>query len=1060
MWIVRLALARPYTFVVLALVILLLSPLVILRTPTDVLPEINIPVISVVWTYAGLSPQEIERRVSVQYERFLTTTVSDIEHIESQSLQGISVVKIFFQRGASIPISLSQVTSISQTMIRNLPVGATPPLIIIYSASAVPVLQLGLSSNTLNEQELNDVGVNFIRSQLATVQGAAIPAPYGGKQHVISVDIDASALHAHGLAPLDLINAINAQNLILPSGTAKFGSLEYTVTSNASPNTIEALADLPVTTINGAILRVRDLAQVHDGYLPQTNVARQDGRRGALLTVLKIGGSSTLEIVRRIRERLPQIIASAPAEIELTPLFDQSLFVRAAIQDLVREAVIAACLTAAMILLFLGSWRSTLIIAVSIPLSILTSICLLSAIGESINLMTLGGLALAVGILVDDATVAIENIERHLAMGEKLRDAILAGSQQIALPALVSTLCICIVLGPMFLLVGVSRYLFVPMAEAVVFAMLASYALSRTLVPTLAMYLLREHEAASLPGGLARVRHRFEAAFERMRLRYRELLASCIEHSRLTLLVFFGFCAASGGIALLLGTDFFPNVDTGQIRLHIRGRTGLRVEETVRICDQIEGLIRREIPARDLATILDNVGLPYSGINLSYSNSGTVGTSDAEILVALRSDRRGHTEDYVRKLRALLPDQFPGTSFFFLPASIVNQILNFGAPAPIDVQLTGPDQNANYRLAQRIANQLRAIPGAADVRVHQLLDLPSLHVDIDRERAQSMGLSARDVAQSMLIGLSTSNQVSPVFWLNPKNGVTYPVTVQWPQYRVDSLEAIRTIPVMAPASPVPETLGNLATMEIRAVPAVVSHYDVQPLINVYASVQDRDLGSVAAEVRRVIAGVQAQLPKGTRIALRGQVTAMTSSFVGLAEGLILAVVLVYLLLVVNFQSWLDPLIIITALPGAIAGILWTLLVTHTTINVPSLTGAIMCIGVATANSVLVVSFARDLLSEGASATQAAVMAGFTRIRPVIMTALAMIVGMLPIALGFGEGGEQNAPLGRAVIGGLALATVATLLVVPCAFAALHGRRELLPGAGPRLSGNSSANRAQ
>lgn len=1044
MWIVRLALARPYTFVVLALAIVLISPLVILRTPTDVLPEIRIPVISVVWNYGGLSPQEMEHRITANYERFLTTTVNNIQHIESQAMQGMGLVKIFFQPDADIPIALSQVTAISQTVLRQLPPGAQPPLIIIYSAATVPVLQMGLSSKTLPEQDLNDLGANMIRTRLATVRGAAVPAPYGGRQHVISVDIDVDALHARGLAPTDIINGINAQNLVLPTGTAKLGPLEYAVNTNASPDSLADLADIPLATINNSIVRLRDVAQVHDGYLPQTNVVRKDGQRGALLSVLKNGTSSTLDVVAGARAAIPPVMSFPAGDIDVTPLFDQSVFVRAAVQSVIREGVIAACLTAALILLFLGSWRSTLVIAISIPLSVLTSICLLSAIGETINLMTLGGLALAVGILVDDATVAIENVERHLAIGEGLNDAILKGSGEIALPAFVSTLCICIVLAPMFLLTGVARYLFVPLAEAVVFAMLASYALSRTLVPTLAMYLLRGHmrgDNREALGPLATFQRRFESWFETMRTRYRRLLGVCIAHPRTVMSVFVIFCLVSAAFAPLPGTDFFPDVDTGQIRLHLRARTGLRIEETVRLCDQVESYLRQVIPPADLGTVLDNIGLPYTGINLSYNNSGSIGTSDAEILVALKPGRRGSTAHYIRELRASLPGKFPGTNFSFQPASIVNQILNFGLPAPIDVQLVGPDRDANYWVAQRMAVRLRGVPGAADVHVQQALDLPSLRIDIDRNRAESMGLAARDVAQSILIGLGSSGQVSPAFWVNPKTGLVYGVVAQWPQYRVESLESVRALPIVSPQSPVPEVLGNLATIHAGVQPAIASRYDVQPVIDIYASTQDRDLGSVASGVRSVMNAFRGELPKGTTLELRGQVSAMTSSFGGLALGLVSAIALVYLLLVVNFQSWLDPLIIITALPGALAGILWMLLLTGTTLNVPSLTGAIMCMGVATANGVLVIAFARAELNGGATAADAALAAGYTRIRPVIITALAMIAGMLPLALGLGEGGEQNAPLGRAVIGGLALATVATLLVVPTVFAMAHSRAQ-------------------
>jgi multidrug efflux pump subunit AcrB len=1043
MWIVRLALTRPYTFLVLALVILLTSPLVVRKTPVDVLPEINIPVITVIWQYGGLSPREMEQRYTNQYERNLTATVNDIEHIESQTLPGTALIRVYFRPGGNVQVALSQITAISQTNLRALPPGTTPPLIVIYSATTVPVLQLALSGNNLTEQVLNDVAQTYIRSQLATVNGAAVPYPFGGKARVVSVDLDMTALQSLGLAPYDVVNAIGQQNLVLPSGTAKFGPREFPIESNASPDSIAAFADIPVRNRNGALIRVRDVASVHDGYTPQTNVVRLDGQRGALLSMYKTGGASTIDIVDEVLAKLPKIMTGAPVPIVISPLFDQSLFVRAAVSGVVREGMVAALLTAAMILLFLGSLRSTLIIAVSIPLSVLCSLMALSALGETINLMTLGGLSLAVGILVDDATVTIENIERHLAMGKDLRSAILDGAQQIAIPAFVSTLCICIVLAPMFFLAGIARYLFVPLAEAVVFAMLASYLLSRTLVPTLAMYLLSAEQHEHGPKGpLAGIQRGFQAGFERLRSVYHRLLRMLVLHSRAVAIAFALICATAVPMALLLGTDFFPGVDAGQIRLHMRAPGGTRIEETMRLVDEVGNVIRETIPPQDLAHVLDNAGLPYSQLNTSFSNSGTIGPIDAEILIALRPDRHGSTRSYMRRLRLELAERFPGVSFFFQPADIVSQILNFGVPAPIDLQVVGLDREHNYDLAQGLARKVAAIPGAVDVRVQQVARAPGFFVNIDREGAQTLGLTAQDVAQTLQLGLASSAQVSPSFWVNPQNGIPYTVAVQWPQYRVESLETIRNLPVVARDGS-SQTLGNVARISNRSTPALISHYDVQPVFNVYASVEGSDLGAVARQIERLMPGVK-DLPKGTEVRLRGQVSAMEASYRGLAVGIFVAIVLVYLLLVVNFQSWLDPLIIITALPGALVGIVWTLLITHTHLSVPALTGAIMCMGVATANSVLVVSFARELLLEGVAATEAAIEAGYTRIRPVIMTAIAMLVGMLPLALGLGEGGEQNAPLGRAVIGGLVFATAATLLVVPCMFALLHSRRPTRP----------------
>ncbi|HKN73864.1 MAG TPA: efflux RND transporter permease subunit [Candidatus Acidoferrum sp.] len=1049
MWIVRLALARPYTFVVLALVIILLTPVVLLRTPTDIFPEINIPVITLVWTYTGLEPQEMEQRITSNSERAVTTLVNDVEHIESQSLNSIAVVKIYFQPTANVQVALAQTTAIVQTILKSLPPGTTPPLVAIFSASTVPVIQIGLTSDSLSEQQLFDFGNNFIRTQLATVQGAALPFPYGGKQRLVSVDIDSASLQSKGLSPVDIVNAVNAQNLILPTGTVKLGSLEYLVEMNGSPLTMQGLNDLPIKTVNGATIYMKDVAHVRDGFSPQTNVVRVNGQRGVLMSTYKTGGASTLDIVDRVKQVLANYASSLPEGLRVSTFFDQSVFVRASIQGVLREALIAACLTAVMILIFLGNWKSTLIIAVSIPLSILVSILMLSALGETINIMTLGGLALAVGILVDDATVEVENINRNLAMGKETVQAILDGAQQIAVPAFVSTLCICIVFLPMFFLSGVAKFLFVPLAEAVSFAMLASYGWSRTIVPTMAMYLLSsadeykpEEHVGEKQGFFRRYQQKFEHGFENFREGYRRGLSSALDWPKLFGACFLIFCVLSVGLVFLLGRDFFPKVDAGQIRLHFRARTGLRIEETARLADQVDAVIRETIPPKELQTVLDNIGVPYSGINLSYSNSGTFGTSDAEILVQLKEERGKPTSAYINELREKLPQRFPGTQFFFQPADIVTQILNFGTPAPIDVAVTGNNQRGNYIVAEKLAKEIRHIPGAVDVHVQQALDEPTIHMDVDRTRAQSVGLQAKDVANNLLVSLSSSFQTAPAFWLDPNNGVSYNVAVQSPQYRVDSYQALANTPVTgtSPGTP-PQIIGNLVDVTTTARQAEISHYNVQPMINVYAAVDGRDLGGVSDEVLKRVAEVKNELPRGSHIEVRGQVQTMRSSFRGLGYGLIGAIMLAYLLIVVNFQSWLDPFIIITALPGALAGICWILLLTHTTLSVPSLTGAIMCMGVATANSILMVSFAREQLSEGKSAREAALQAGFVRVRPVLMTALAMIIGMIPMAIGLGEGGEQNAPLGRAVIGGLLFATFATLFFVPCVFSMIHGRRE-------------------
>jgi CzcA family heavy metal efflux pump len=1041
MWIVALALRRPYTFVVMALVIIILTPITILRTPTDIFPDINIPVVSVVWFYAGLSPLDMADRIVANSERGITTTVNDIEHMESQSVYGLGVIKVFFRPGTNVQGAVAQITAIAQTTVRSLPPGTTPPLIISYSASTTPIIQLGLSSKTLPEQQLFDLGQNFLRNYLATVPGAATPFPYGGKVRQIQVDLDLPKLQSYGLQPNDIVNAVNAQNLILPSGTVKLGSLEYNVEMNGTPETIPELNDLPVKTANGSTLYMRDVAHIRDGFSPQTNIVRQDGSRGALMSIYKNGNASTLQIVAGIKNIVQQAAQALPPELKVTALFDQSLFVRASIYGVLREGLIAAALTAVMILIFLGDWRPTIVISISIPLSIFVSIILLGAIGQTINIMTLGGLALAVGILVDDATVEIENIERNLAMGKEMRQAILDGAQQIAVPALVSTLSICIVFVPMFFLAGVAKFLFVPLAEAVSFAMLASYLLSRTLIPTLVMYIMRghEHREEAPKSFLGRFQRGFERKFEDFRRGYEQLLETTIEHRGVFVMVFLAFCLLSLGLFFFLGEDFFPQVDAGLLRLHVRARPGLRVEETARLCDQIEAVLRQEIPQNQLQTILDNIGLPNSGINQSYSSNGTIGTSDAEILIALDPEHHPPTADLTRRLREVLPRRFPGTEFFFQPADIVTQILNFGLPAPIDVQIIGQDMGSSYVIAQQIANRMRHVPGTADVHVQQLLSLPTLRMDIDRTRVTQVGLTARDVAQSVLVSLSGSFQTSPNFWLNPKNEVTYQMAVQSPQYRMTSMQDLMTIPVTSQQGP--ELLSNLVQVYPVARPATVNHWNVAPVVDVYASTQDRDLGGVAADTDKILKTFEGHLPRGTRIVVRGQVATMRSSFFGLGVGLVGAILLVYLLIVINFQSWLDPFIIIAALPGALAGICWFLLLTRTTLSVPSLTGAVMCMGVATANSILMVSFAREQMDEGIPAVQAAVAAGYTRVRPVLMTALAMIIGMVPMALGFGEGGEQNAPLGRAVIGGLLFATVATLFFVPSVFAMFHGRRE-------------------
>jgi CzcA family heavy metal efflux pump len=1039
MWIVRIALRRPYTFIVAALVLILMAPIILQRTPTDVFPNIDIPVAAVCWNYAGMTPQQMEDRIVSPYERFMTTVVDNIEHTESQTVAGRSVIKIFFHPGTDVHVAITQITAISQTMIRQLPPGISPPLILTYSASSVPILQLGLKGQGLSEQELFDYGANVVRNQLATVAGAAIPWPYGGKQRQVSVNLDIPALQAKGLSPTDVINAISAQNLALPSGTVKLGSTEFNVDINGSPDTLDELNNLPVKTANGATIYVKDVANVSDGFSPQINIARMDGQRGVLLAVYKTGNVSTLDVVSQVYSKLPQIRAILPPQLVVTPMFDQSIFVRAAIQGVLREGLVAAALTALMILLFLGSWRSTVIIATSSPLSVLASLAMLSALHETINLMTLGGMALAVGILVDDATVTIENIHRNMAEGKQLVQAILDGAQQIAVPALVSTLSICIVFVPMFFLTGVAKFLFVPMAEAVVFAMLASYILSRTLVPTLAKYLLKEEhgEEHSTGGVFSGIARGFTNGFERMRGGYRRALAVCVENAGSFVILFLALCVASLALLPVLGRDFFPSADAGLIRLHMRARAGQRVEETAREADGVDNLIRRVILPEDLGTILDNIGLFNSTVNTAYSNSGVIGESDAEILISLNPNRKYSTKQYVDVLRVRLAEEFPGTQFFFQPADMITQILNFGVPSPIDIQLIGPDVSANYQIAQQISDRLQHIPGAVDVHVQQLRSYPAIELDVDRVRAQSVGLSEQDVANSILLSTSSSFQINPSFWVNPANRFEYNVAVQVPQYKIDSMQSFDNVPISSASTRTPEILGNMAQVSVNTEPALFSEYDAQPMIDVYATVEGRDLAGVDSDVQKVLGDFKSKLPRGTQLERRGQVETMTSSFFGLGAGVAVAIVLVYLLIVVNFQSWLDPFIIITALPGALAGIIWILLLTHTTLSVPSLTGTIMCMGVATANSILVVSFAREQLAEGLTAKQAAVEAGFVRIRPVLMTAFAMIIGMVPLSLGLGEGGEQNAPLGRAVIGGLLVATVATLFFVPCVFSLIH-----------------------
>ena len=1050
MWIVRLALRRPYTFVVMAILILVMGVLAIFRTPTDIFPNINIPVVSIIWSFNGLVPKDMNDRIISITERSLTTTVDNIQHIESQSLYGIAVVKVFLQPSASVERGIAQITAVSQTQLRQLPVGTTPPLVLAYSASSVPVLQLALSGQGLSEQQLNDYGLNFIRTRLITVPGASVPYPYGGKQRQVQVDLNPTALQSKGLSALDVVNAISVQNLILPTGTSKIGSKEYDVdVQNAAPQTMEELNRIPIKTVGNTTIYVKDVAWVRDGFPPQTNIVRVNGQRSVLLTIQKAGDASTLDVISGIKSLLPQIATTVPPQLKMQPLADQSIFVLGAISGVVREALIAACLTALMILIFLGNWRSTLIIATSIPLAILTSIIVLSLTGQTINIMTLGGLALAVGILVDDATVEVENINRNREAepDKDMDEVVLDSAMQIATPAFVSTLSICIVFAPMFLLSGVARYLFLPLAEAVVFAMLASYVLSRTIVPTMAKYLLRHqkvgHDAAGLSRNpLVRLQRRFEAGFERFRESYHRALGACLHHRRAFLTVFFAACL--GSLAILipwLGQDFFPNVDAGSFKLHLRGPTGMRIEDTAFLCDLVENSIRREIPAAEVSSIIDNIGLPYSGINLSYSNSAPVGTSDADVLVTLSANHHP-TDTYVNQLRLKFAREFPGVMFAFLPSDMVTQILNFGLPAPIDIQVTGNDLQGNRAWASQLLRQIRYVPGTADLRIQQPFDQPYLHLRVERTKAQQLGFTAHDIAQNLLVSLSGSFQTSPTFWVDPKQGVSYQIATQTPQYRTDRLQDLVNIPVTGTdASAPPSLMASLVSVKRDAGMAVESHYDIAPVIDIYGSVAGRDLGGVSRDIGRLIDAARTGLPRGSQVVVRGQVQTMRSSYVGLLSGLLFAILLDYLLIVVNFQSCLDPFIMISALPAALAGVAWFLFITHTTLSVPALMGTIMCMGVATANSILVVSFATEQVTEGKDPVAAALQAGFTRFRPVLMTALAMIIGMVPMALGLGDGGEQNAPLGRAVIGGLLFATVSTLFFVPTFFSVLHEWRQ-------------------
>ena len=1061
--IVRLALRRPYTFVVMAILIVIFGGLAAVRTPTDIFPDIKIPVIAAVWTYRGLSPDDMAGRVIYYYERQLSTAVNDIDHIESQSVSGVGIVKIFFHPGVDIRTATAQVTSLSQTVLKQMPSGTTPPLILNYNASTVPILQLALSSETLGEKDIYDLGQNFIRPSLSSVPGSAIPSPYGGRVRQIQLDVDPQALSAHGLSAADLSNALANQNQIIPAGTIKVGDFEYNVKLNNSPDVVDELNNLPVKQVNGATVYMGDVAHVRDGAPPQRNLVRMDGHRAVLMTVLKSGAASTLDIVDSVKSILPRLKETLPKALKVVPLADQSIFVRAAVSGVVKEGIIAAALTSVMILLFLGSWRSTLVIVISIPLAILFSIALLSALGQTLNIMTLGGLALAVGILVDDATVTIENINWHLEQHKAVPQAILDGAQQIVVPAFVSLLCICIAFVPMFFLPGISGYLFAPMAEAVVFAMIGSFILSRTLVPTMASYLLVAHGdsqdatvARSHDAGrghhprnpLARFQHGFEMRFEKIRGAYHRYLVLALEHRKLFAAAFLVCALLSLCLVPFLGENFFPTVDAGTISLHVRAPMGLRIEETAALFDHIENRIRDVIPPRDLGAVVDNIGLPVSGINSAYLNTGAVGPEDGDILISLKE---GHaaTAGYAKTLRTVLPQSFPGSSFAFLPADIVSQILNFGSPAPIDVQVSGPDKVKDETYAAELSRRMAAIPGAVDVRLQQSSHYPEFGINVDRTRAGLTGITEKDVTDSMVVNLAGSSQVSPAYWLNPRNGVSYPIVIQTPQYRLDTLGELKALPITGSTGGT-QLLGGMSDIRRQDSDAVVSHYDIQPTFDVYATTQDADLGSVARGIQKVLDQTARDVPPGALVTVRGQVETMHQAFSGLFFGLAEAIVLIYLLIVVNFHSWSDPFVIVMALPGALAGIAWTLFATHTALSVPALTGAIMCMGVATANSILVVSFARERLDATGDAVKAAIEAGVTRFRPVLMTALAMIIGMAPMALGLGEGGEQNAPLGRVVIGGLMFATFATLFFVPAVFALVRGRPAAHPISGEVL----------
>jgi multidrug efflux pump subunit AcrB len=1043
---VGIALRRPYTFVVLALLILITGTLAALRTPVDIFPEIRIPVIGVAWQYTGLSPDEMAGRIVTPYERSLTTTVNDIEHIEGSSYNGFGIIKIYFQPNVDVRTANAQVTAISQTVLKQLPVGATPPLILNYNAATVPIIQLALSGKGLSEQNLADLGLNLVRTRLITVPGAAIPYPFGGKTREVQIDLDADAMQARGLAGQDVANALAAQNLITPVGTQKIGDFEYNLLLNNAPTRIEALNDLPIKSVNGTLVYIRDVGHAYDGNPPQTNIVHVNGSRSVLMSVLKNGAISTLSIISGIKQKLVEIKPALPDQLDIAPIGDQSVFVEGAISGVVREGVIAALLTSVMVLLFLGNWRSTLIIAVSIPLSVLGAIATLAAFGETLNIMTLGGLALAVGILVDDATVTIENINYHLEQGKEVERAILDGAAQIVTPAFVSLLCISIVFVPMFFLQGVPRFLFVPLAEAVIFAIAWSFLLSRTLVPTMAKYMLHRHspqivgqERPASPNPLVRFQRGFEHRFERIRTGYRGLLGLLIAHRRLFLPGFLACVLVSFLLVPFLGRNFFPSVDSGQILMHVRVQVGTRVEETANRFADIEQAVRQIIPPSQLATMADNIGLPISSINMTYNNTGTIGSADGDIQIALKP---GHdrTDDYIRRMREQLPRRFPGISFAFLPADIVSQILNFGSPAPINLQIRGANVAADMAYAQQLLARVRRVPGVADARIQQSRNNPAFQINVDRTRAQYVGVTERDVDNSLVVNLAGSSQVAPTYWLSPQNGVSYLIAMQSPQYQIDSLPALQNLPITPSGSGSQQVLGGIADVVRTTSSDVVSEYNIQPMVQIFAATQDRDLAAVAADLRQILRDTARDVPRAATVSMLGQVETMRSSFSGLLFGLMGALVLIYLLIVVNFQSWSDPFVIVTALPAALAGIVWMLFMTHTPLSVPALTGAIMCMGVATANSVLVISFAREKLNELGDATAAALEAGFVRFRPVVMTALAMVIGMAPMALGLGDGGEQNAPLGRAVIGGLLFATVATLVFVPVVFSIVHARQ--------------------